>query len=149
MKDLWGFGWQTWKGILRAQTVPCAHFWTSRHTFFTNTWYDKLFPNVVNINVKYSFWSLKPELTLLKPSLKLLHVSHQTVVHHYYIHRCLFVCLSVRYPYSCHLLNRLVWNLASTFDMITERQLDILAWNGCIINDISHNQGAQKGPQKV
>ena len=44
----------------------------------------------------------------------------------------------VRYRFSRQPLNRLFWNLARVFDMMSERQLSILVSNGCIINDLSH-----------
>ena len=50
----------------------------------------------------------------------------------------LSVCVSVRYRFSRQPLNRLLWNLAGVFDVVSERQLSILVSNGCIINDLSH-----------
>ena len=47
-------------------------------------------------------------------------------------------CVSVRYRFSRQPLNRLLWNLAGVFDLVSERQLNILMSNGCKINDLSH-----------
>ena len=45
---------------------------------------------------------------------------------------CLFVC----YRFSRQPLNRLLWNLARCFEMISERQLTILVSIGCIFNEL-------------
>ena len=57
------------------------------------------------------------------------------------------VCLSVRYRFSRQPLNRLFWNFAWCFEMISERQLSILVPNGCIINELSHKLCIIKQPR--
>ena len=61
----------------------------------------------------------------------------------------MFVCLSVRYRFSRQPLNRLLWNLAEVFDILSERQLSILVPNGCIINDLWHKLCIFEGGQSM
>ena len=49
-----------------------------------------------------------------------------------------FVCVFVCYRFSRQPLNRLLWNLARCFEMVSERQLTILVSIGCIFNELSH-----------
>ena len=47
------------------------------------------------------------------------------------------MCVCVCYRFSRQPLNRLLWNLARCFEMISERQLTILVSIGCIFNELS------------
>ena len=47
----------------------------------------------------------------------------------------------VRYRFSRQPLNRLIWNFAWCFEMVSERQLTILVTIGCIINELLHKLG--------
>ena len=51
-----------------------------------------------------------------------------------FLNVCMFVC----YRFSRQPLNRLLWNLARCFEMISERQLTILVSIGCVFHELSH-----------
>jgi len=78
-------------------------------------WFFRLphFPTVIT-KMHACFWSL----------IKLSYIIFLNV--------CMFVC----YRFSRQPLNRLLWNLARCFEMVSERQLTIFVSIGCIFNEL-------------